>query len=115
MEEAHRSRFLIHPGATKMYLDLKRDYWWPCMKRGVAWFVARCLTYRRVKVEQQHPHGKLQPLEVPQRKWEQISMDFITKLPRTARGVDAIWVIVDRLTKSAHFLAISESSSAERS
>ena len=66
------------------------------------------------KAEHQHPHGKLQPLEVPQWKWEQISMDFITKLPRTMRGVDAIWVIMDRLTKSAHFLAISESSSAER-
>ncbi|CAH1435415.1 unnamed protein product [Lactuca virosa] len=114
MEEAHRSRFSNHPGATKMYLDLKKDYWWPCMKRDVAWFVERCLTCRRVKAEHQRPHGKLQPLEVPQWKWEKISMDFITKFPRTARGVDAIWVIVNRLTKSAHFLAISESSSAER-
>ena len=84
------------------------------MKRDVAWYVERCLTCRRVKAEHQRPHGKLQPLEVPQWKWEQISMDFITKLSRPARSVDAIWVIVDRLTKSAHFLAISESSSAER-
>ena len=84
------------------------------MKRDVAWFVERCLTCRQVKAEHQRPHGKLQPLEIPEWKWEQITMDFITKLPRTARGVDAIWVIVDRLTKSAHFLAISESSSAER-
>ena len=80
------------------------------MLRG---FVERGLTCRRVKAEHQRPHGKLQPLEVPEWKWEQITMDFITKLPRTARGVDAIWVIVDRLTKSAHFLAISESFSAE--
>ena len=65
MEEAHRSRFSIHPGATKMYLDMKRDYWWPCMKRDVAWFVERCLTYRRVTAEHQRPHGKLQPLEGP--------------------------------------------------
>ena len=114
MEEAHRSKFSIHPGATKMYLDLRKEYWWPCMKRDVAWFVERCLTCRRVKAEHQRPHGKLQPLEIPEWKWEQITMDFITKLPRTARGVDAIWVIVDRLTKSAHFLAISESSSAEK-
>ena len=84
------------------------------MKRDVAWFVERCLTCRRVKAEHQRPHGMLQPLEVPKWKWEQITMDFITKLPRTARGVDAIWVIVDRLTKSAHFLAISESSLAEK-
>ena len=70
MEEAHRSRFSIHPGATKMFLDLKRDYWWPCMKRDVPWFVERCLTCRRVKAEHQRPHGKLQPLVVPQWKWE---------------------------------------------
>ncbi|XP_052622433.1 uncharacterized protein LOC128127784, partial [Lactuca sativa] len=113
-EEAHKSKFSIHPGATKMYLDLRKEYWWPCMKRDVAWFVERCLTCRKVKAEHQRPHGKLQPLEIPEWKWEQITMDFITKLPRTARGVDAIWVIVDRLTKSAHFLAISESSSAEK-
>ena len=49
MEEAHRSRFLIHPGTTKMYLDLKRDYWWPCMKRDVTWVVERCLTCCRIK------------------------------------------------------------------
>ena len=114
MEEAHQWSFSIHPGATKMYLDLKRYYWRPCMKRGVAWFVERCLTCRRVKAEHQRPHGKLQPLEIPEWKWEQITMDFITKFPRTTRGADAIWVIVDKLTKSAHFLAISESSSAER-
>ena len=84
------------------------------MKRDVAWVVERCLTYHRVKAEHQSLHGKLQPLEIPEWKWEHIAMDFITKLPRTARGVDAIWVIVDRLTKSAHFLAISESSSAEK-
>ena len=70
MEEAHRSRFSIHPGATKTYLDLKRDYWWPCMKRDVAWFVERCLTCRKVNAEHQRPHGKLQSLEVPEWKWE---------------------------------------------
>ena len=84
------------------------------MKRDVAWVVKRCLTYRQVKAEHQCPHGLLQPLEFPQWKWEQISMDFITKLSRTAGGVDAIWVIIDRLMKSAHFLAINDSSSAEK-
>ena len=114
MKEAHRSRFSIHPGASNIYLDLKKDYWWPCMKRDVAWFVKRCLTCRKFKVEHQCPHRNLQLLEVPQWKWEQICMDFKTKLPRTAGGVDAIWLIVDRLTKSAHILAISDNSSAER-
>ena len=84
------------------------------MKRDIAWFVERCLTCRMVKAEHHRPHCKLQPLEIPMWKWEQITMDFITKLLRMAKGFDAIWVIMDRLTKSAHFLAIQESSSAEK-
>ena len=84
------------------------------MKRDVAWYVERCLTCRKVKAEHQRPHGKMQPLDIPLWKWEDITMDFITKLPRTARGVDSIWVIVDRLTKSAHFIPIPESISAEK-
>ncbi|KAJ9558260.1 hypothetical protein OSB04_012874 [Centaurea solstitialis] len=113
LDEAHKSKFSIHPGATKMYRDLKTDYWWPGMKREVARYVGKCLTCARVKAEHQRPHGKLQPLDIPVWKWEHITIDLITKLPRTPRGCDAIWVIVDRLTKSAHFLAIRESSSAE--
>ena len=84
------------------------------MKRDVAWYVERCLTCRKVKAEHQRPHGKMQPLDIPVWKWEDITMDFITKLPRTARGVDSIWVVVDRLTKSAHFIPIQESISAEK-
>ena len=114
MEEARKSIFSIHPGTTNMYLDLKHSYWWLCMKRYVAWFVERCLTCRKVNAKHQHPHKKLQPLEVPLWKWEQITMDFITKLPKTVRSFDAIWVIVDRLMKRAHFLAISEGSSADK-
>ncbi|KAJ9561460.1 hypothetical protein OSB04_006620 [Centaurea solstitialis] len=113
LDEAHKSKFSIHPGATKMYRDLRTDYWWPGMKRDVARYVEKCLTCLRVKVEHQRPHGKLQPLDIPVWKWEQIMMDLITKLPRTSRSYDAILVIVDRLTKSAHFIAIRESSSAE--
>ena len=84
------------------------------MKNDVARYVEECFTCRKVKAEHQKPHGKLQPLDIPEWKWEHLTMDFITKLPRTARGADTIWVIVDRLTKSAHFLAIRESSSAEK-
>lgn len=114
MDKAHKSRFSIHPGATKMYRDLRPDYWWPFMKRDVAWYVERCLTYRKVKAEHQRAHGKMQPLDIPVWKWEDITMDFITKLPMTARGVDSIWVVVDWLTKSAHFIPIQESISAEK-
>ncbi|KAJ9541386.1 hypothetical protein OSB04_027892 [Centaurea solstitialis] len=114
LEEAHKSRFSIHPGATKMYRDLRTGYWWPGMKRDVARYVESCLTCLKVKAEHQRPHGKMQPLEIPEWKWENITMDLITKLPKTPRKFDAIWVIVDRLTKSALFLAIQESSTAEQ-
>ncbi|GKF07365.1 putative reverse transcriptase domain-containing protein [Tanacetum coccineum] len=84
LNESHKYKYSIHPGSDKMYHDLKKLYWWPNMKAEIA-------TY-----------------------WERITMDFITKLPKTARGYDMIWVIVDRLTKSAHFLPMKETDSMER-
>src|SRR4030095_4114154 len=88
--------------------DLKELYWWLNMKADIATYVNKCLTCLKVKAEHQKPSGLLEQPEIPQWKWEQISMDFITKLPRTSRHHDTIWVIVDRLTKSAHFLPIRE-------
>ncbi|KAJ0555993.1 putative nucleotidyltransferase, Ribonuclease H [Helianthus annuus] len=108
MDEAHKSRYSVHPGSDKMYHDLKTTYWWPGMKASIATYVGKCLTCARVKVEYQKPSGPLQQPEIPKWKWEQISMDFVTGLPRSQRGNDTIWVIVDRLTKSAHFLPIKE-------
>ncbi|KAJ9556692.1 hypothetical protein OSB04_011306 [Centaurea solstitialis] len=87
LEEAHKSRFSIHPGATKMYRDLRTGYWWPGMKRDVARYVESCLTCLKVKAEHQRPHGKMQPLEIPEWKWENITMDLITKLPKTLRSL----------------------------
>ena len=77
------------------------------MKADIARFVARCQTCQQIRIEHQRPGGMLQPLPIPEWKWEDISMDFVVGLPQS-RGHDAIWVIVDRLTKSAHFLAIRE-------
>ncbi|KAL0537500.1 hypothetical protein IC582_026478 [Cucumis melo] len=94
----------MHPGSTKMYQDLKRVYWWLNMKREVAEFVSKCLVCQHVKAPRQKPAGLLQPLSVPKWKWENVSMDFIIGLPRTLRGFIVIWVVVDRLTKSAHFV-----------
>ncbi|MFS8007030.1 putative nucleotidyltransferase, Ribonuclease H [Helianthus anomalus] len=108
MDEAHKSRYSVHPGSDKMYHDLRTTYWWPSMKALIATYVSKCLTCARVKVEYQKPAGLLQQPKIPQWKWEEISMDFVTCLPRSQRGNDTIWVIVDRLTKSAHFLAIKE-------
>ncbi|KAI3742402.1 hypothetical protein L1987_60083 [Smallanthus sonchifolius] len=90
-----------------------REYRWPGMKHEVTKYVSKCLTCSQVKAEHQKPYGKIQPLDIPEWKWEHITMDFITKLPRTTKGHDTIWVIVDRLTKSAHFLPIRETFSSE--
>ena len=76
------------------------------MKQQVRDFIHRCLTCQQVKVEHQRPAGLLQLLEIAEWKWEHVTMDFVTRLPRTSRGHDAMWVIVDRLTKSVHFLAV---------
>ena len=104
----------MHPGSTKMYQDLKEKFWWSGLKRDVAKYVSICLTCQRVKAEHQRPGGVLQPIQIPEWKWEDIAMDFIVGLPKTTNGYDSIWVIVDRLTKSAHFLAIRVSYSMEQ-
>ncbi|GJY58776.1 reverse transcriptase domain-containing protein [Tanacetum coccineum] len=114
MDEAHKSRYSVHPGADKMYYDLRDMYWWPGMKKDIAVYVSECLTCAKVKAEHQRPSGLLQQPEIPEWKWENITMDFIIKLPRTSSGHDAIWVVVDRLTKSAHFIAIREDFSTEK-
>ncbi|GJT62703.1 putative reverse transcriptase domain-containing protein [Tanacetum coccineum] len=110
----HKSKYSIHPGSDKMYQDLKQLYWWPNMKVNIATYVSKCLTYAKVKAEHHKPSGLLVQPEIPEWKWEKITMDFITKLPKTANGYDTIWVIVDRLTKSAHFLPMMENDPMER-
>jgi hypothetical protein len=90
-----------------MYYDIRKSYWWPHLRTDVATYVSKCLTCAKIKAEHQKPSGLLQQPKIPVWKWEEIAMDFITKLPKTS-GFDTIWVIVDRLTKSAHFLAIKE-------
>ncbi|GJZ09014.1 putative reverse transcriptase domain-containing protein [Tanacetum coccineum] len=92
MDEAHKSKYSVHPGADKMYYDLRDRYWWSDMKKDIDMY---------------------QP-EIPVWKWEGIAMDFVTKLPRTSSGHDTIWVIVDRLTKSAHFLTMREDYKMDR-
>ncbi|KAA0026003.1 ty3-gypsy retrotransposon protein [Cucumis melo var. makuwa] len=104
LTEVHSSPFTMHPGSTKMYQDLRGVYWWRNMKREVADFVSRCLVCQQVKAPRQRPAGLLQPLSVPGWKWKSVSMDFIIGLPRTLKGYTVILVVVDRLTKSAHFV-----------
>ncbi|GJU18712.1 putative reverse transcriptase domain-containing protein [Tanacetum coccineum] len=114
MHESHKSKYSIHPGSTKMYQDLKRLYWWPNMKADIATYVDKCLTCAKVKAEHMKPSGLLQQPEIPEWKWEKVTMDFVSGLPRTPSGYDSIWVIVDRLTKSAHFLPMKKTDSIEK-
>ncbi|GJY93130.1 putative reverse transcriptase domain-containing protein [Tanacetum coccineum] len=89
-------------------------YWWPGMKRDIATYVNKCLTCSKVKVEHQIPSGLLQQPQIPEWKWDNITMDFIMKLPRSKSGHDIIWVVVDRLTKSTYFLATRKDYSMEK-
>ncbi|GJU27778.1 putative reverse transcriptase domain-containing protein [Tanacetum coccineum] len=114
MHESHKSKYSIHPGSDKMYQDLKKLYWWPNMKAEIATYVRKCMTCAKVKAEYQKPSGLLVQPKIPEWKWENITMDFVTKLPKMASGQDMIWVIVDRLTKSAHFLPAKENDSMEK-
>ncbi|GJS19647.1 reverse transcriptase domain-containing protein [Tanacetum coccineum] len=114
MDEAHKLKYSVHPGADKMYYDLRDRYWWTGMKKDIAKYVSKCLTCLKVKAEHQRPSGLLQQPEIPVWKWEGIAMDFLTKLPRTNSGHDTVWVVVDRLTKSAHFLPMHEDYKMDR-
>nr|GEW55773.1 reverse transcriptase domain-containing protein [Tanacetum cinerariifolium] len=114
MHESHKSKYSIHPGSDKMYQDIKKLYWWSNMKSDIATYVSKCLTCLKVKAEHQKPSGLLVQPEIPQWKWDNITMDFITKLLKTSNCYNTIWVIVNRLTKSAHFLPIRENNPIEK-
>ncbi|WVZ90875.1 hypothetical protein U9M48_037133, partial [Paspalum notatum var. saurae] len=106
LDETHTSMFTMHPGSNKMYQDLKQKFWWTRTKREIAKYVSECDVCQRVKADHLNPVGMLQPLAVPAWEWEDIHMDFIVGLPRTQKGYDSIWAIIDRFTKSAHFIPV---------
>nr|GEV76162.1 reverse transcriptase domain-containing protein [Tanacetum cinerariifolium] len=114
MHESHKLKYSIHPGSDKMYQDLRKLYWWPNMKAKISTYVSKCLTCAKVKADCQKPSGLLVQPVILVWKWENITMDFVTKLPKTSTGQDTIWVIVDRLTNSAHFLPMKENGSMEK-
>ncbi|WVZ76071.1 hypothetical protein U9M48_024073 [Paspalum notatum var. saurae] len=106
LDEAHTFMFTMHPGSNKMYQDLKQKFWWTRMKREIAKYVSECDVCQRVKADHLKPAGMLQPLALPAWKWEDIHMDFIVGLRRTQKVYDSIWVIIDRFTKSTHFILV---------
>ncbi|GJV23477.1 putative reverse transcriptase domain-containing protein [Tanacetum coccineum] len=96
MNESHKSKYSVHPGSDKMYQDLKKLYWWPNTKAEIATYVSKCLTCAKVKAEYQKPSSFLVQPAIPVWKWENITMDFVTKLPKTTSGKDTIWEVVSR-------------------
>ncbi|GJZ55303.1 putative reverse transcriptase domain-containing protein [Tanacetum coccineum] len=108
MHESYKSKYSIHPGSDKMYQDMKKLYWWPNMKADIATYVSKCLTCAKVKAEHQRPSELLVQPDIPQWKWDNITIDFVMKLPKSSQGYDTIWVIVDRLTKSVIFVPMRE-------
>ncbi|GJU62087.1 putative reverse transcriptase domain-containing protein [Tanacetum coccineum] len=107
--------FQVMPfGLTNAPTDLKKFYWWPNMKVDIATYVSKCLNCAKVKAEHQNPLGLLEQPKIPEWKWEKIAIDFVSGLSRTPSGYDIIWVIVDRLTKSAHFLPMKKTDSMEK-
>jgi hypothetical protein len=113
-DEAHTSKLSIHLGSTKMYHDLKTQFWWTHLKCETTCYMAECDMCRRVKADHMTPAGLLQPLSILACKWEDISMDFIVGLPLTGHKFNSIWVIIDQLTKSAHFFPAHTFYRAER-
>ncbi|GJS33183.1 putative reverse transcriptase domain-containing protein [Tanacetum coccineum] len=114
MHESHKSKYSIHPGSEKMYQDVKKLYWWPNMKADIATYVSKCLTCAKVKAEHQRQSGLLVQPEIPQWKWDNITMDFVTKLPKSSQGYDTLGESVDRLTKSAIFIPMKETDPLEK-
>ena len=101
----HDTPYAGHVGANKSTVSLQRQYWWPGMRADIVNYVQTCTMCQRSKPEQQRPAGLLQPLPVPEKFWQSVSMELITQLPQTPRGSTAIVVFVDRLSKMAHFAA----------
>ncbi|KAJ1684802.1 hypothetical protein LUZ63_016192 [Rhynchospora breviuscula] len=114
LSEAHESGYTIHPGETKMCRDLKGYFWWKNMRREVAQFVAKCFICQKVKADRKRPPGLLHPLQIAEKKFDRITMDFVTGLPRTKSKKNAIWVIVDTLTKVAYFIPFRYSLTREQ-
>nr|GFC24794.1 reverse transcriptase domain-containing protein [Tanacetum cinerariifolium] len=97
IHESHKSKYSVHPGSDKMYQNMKKLYWWPNMKADIATYVSKCLTCAKVKAEHQKPSGLLVQPKIPEWKWDNIIMDFVTKLPKSSQGYNTIWGWVNHL------------------
>jgi hypothetical protein len=108
LKESHRALYYAHPSVKKMYVDMRKLFFWVGMKRNVVHFVTKCLECQQVKADHHHSAGLLQPHDVPMSKWDVISMYFVVGFPLRSHRHNAIFVIVDKLTKSAHFIPVRD-------
>ena len=114
MYESHNTVFTMHPGGNKMYQDLKYYYWLWGMKKEIVEYVSKCLNCQQVKAKHQVTSDLLNPIPIPQWKWDNINMDFVSSFPLTQKKNDSVWVIVEIFTKSAHFLSVRLKYSMDR-
>jgi hypothetical protein len=112
MDELHKIPYTGHPGYQKMITTTRKLFYWAEMKKDIVDYLAKFLECNKVKVDHRHPTGLLQPLPIPEWKWENISMDFITGLPRSTKQNDAIMVVVEKLSKDAHFIPVKSTCKA---
>jgi hypothetical protein len=108
MKESHRSLYMSHPGVQKMSTNLKKKLFWNGIRKDIGLFVERCIEFQLVKAEHGHPTRLFQSHNIPKSKWEETSIDFIVELPETVKRHNSIFVVVDKLTKSAHFTTIRD-------
>jgi hypothetical protein len=106
LSKMHKVPYAGHPSYPKTIVTVKEQYYWPGMKKEVVDFISRFLECKKVKAEHIHPIGLLQPLLILEWKWEVVTMDFITKIPRDVKKHDSIMVVVDKLTKATHFIPV---------
>ena len=106
MDELHKIPYTGHPGYQKMITTTRKQFYWHGLKKYIDEYLAKCIECQQVKAEHRHPIGLLQPLPISEWKWETISMDFITGLPTYTKQNDAIMVVVDKFSKSAHFIPV---------
>ena len=111
--EAHDTNYGGHPGPERTYLKLSSEWYWPHMLKGIKSYIHDCKPCRRNKPRLTKTPGLLEPLKIPDARWQDISMDFILELPKTKSGFNSIWVVVDRLTKRTHFIPTRTTVSAE--
>jgi hypothetical protein len=108
LKEMHNVPCAGHPGYQKTIAAVRSRFFWLIMKNDVSNYISRCMECQRVKDEHRHPMGLIHTLPIPEKKWEVVTIEFITKFPRTTRQHDSIMVVVDKLTKDAHFVPVKK-------